>query len=346
MSAIAIELNDAEIRVARNDRIVAVEPGCAVLEDDGLLLGEAAHRVARLRPERHNDRFWANLSQDRLPRAHPQAHSPADLAFAQLTSIWKRFGADTEQVVFVVPGSFEREQLGLLLGISEAGAIPVAGLVAGAVASSERPHPERQLAHLDLGLHGAVLTALGQEGSCSIQAVESTASVGLAALRERWVTCIAAAFLSQARFDPLHDADAEQALFDSLPACFERFQARDSTRLEIEIRGIRYEAELKRSVLTDAAEPMYATLLGLLRRSWPDSNRLALQVSHRLAILPGFLDALASEPQLEVTPVEPDAACLNALDRLEDICVRGAPLSLVRRLSWRPTATAHRIPGA
>jgi len=334
VSAIAIELNDAEIRVARRDQVVAVEPGCAVFEGDALLLGGEAGRVARLRPELVNDRFWADLSRDLLPRTHARASSPADLAFAQLASMWSRFGAGADQVVFVVPGSFKREQLRLLLGMAEACAIPVGGLVASAVVCSQRPQPGRQLAHLDMGLHSAVLTALDQEGGCAVQAVDSTASAGLSAVRERCVAGIAAAFLSQTRFDPLHDADAEQALFDNLAACFERLRLRDSTLLEIEIRGVRYEAELKRSALTLAARPMYASLLELLRRSRPPATPLALQVSHRLASLPGLLDALGSEPEVEVILVEAEAACLGALARLEDICGRGSPLALVCRLSW------------
>ena len=338
MSSIAIELNDAEIRLVRDGRAVAVEPGCAAFTTAGLLVGEEAVRVARLRPERVNDRFWADLSQVPLRDPRGGATSAADVAFAQLASLWSRHGSGAEQVVFVVPGSFKREQLGLLLGIAEACSIPVAGLVASAVVSSSGPYPGHQLAHLDIGLHSVVLTTLTQDGGCSVDAVDVLVATGLSALRDRWLAAIGDAFLHQARFDPLHDASADQALFDSLPACLERLRVRDSTRLEIEIRGQRYEAEVKRAALSAAAGATYAPIVDLVRRARQCSLPLALQVSHRLVDLPGLTDVLSSEPRAKVLPIEPSAGCRAALQRLDDIRRPEDSLSLVRRLGWRSVA--------
>ena len=218
MPTLIIDLNDAEIRAALDAEVVAVEPGCALLDGDALVTGTEAVRASRLKPRQTFDRYWIELSQDPMAHPHPRAGSHADLAFAQLSSLWRRFGTGVEAVVFVVPGSYRRDQLGLLLGMAEACGMPARGLVDAAVASSWQPHPGRVLAHIDAGLHGAVLTRLGQEGGVSRETVESSGMVGLSALRERWLGTIANAFLTQTRFDPLHDAGAEQSLFDQLPA--------------------------------------------------------------------------------------------------------------------------------
>ena len=92
MNPLAIELNDAELRVATRDGVVGVEPGCALLDDTALVTGEPAYRSSRLKPNQVYDRFWSELSDQPLPRPHPQARSFADLAFAQLSSLWGRFG--------------------------------------------------------------------------------------------------------------------------------------------------------------------------------------------------------------------------------------------------------------
>jgi hypothetical protein len=339
VTTLAIELNDAELRVARHEGVVAVEPGCALLDGSRLVTGTRAYRAARLQPTQTYDRFWAELGTEPLGQPHPQAHSFADLAFAQLSSLWSRFRSGVEEVVFVVPGSFRRDQLRLLLGIAEACGIPARGLVDTAVASSHRPYKGRHLAHLDVGLHGAVLTRLEQEGGVSRGEIETTGAIGLAALRECWLECIAAAFLTQARFDPLDDAAAEQALFDQLPACLERLGQRDTTRLKIEIRGKSHTAELKRSDLSSAAASLYGALVETLHRVFPRKpgdaeTPVVLQVSHRLASLPGLLETLATLPSIEPVPLTAEASCMGALTRIDSIRGQTGRLVVARRLTW------------
>jgi hypothetical protein len=344
VATLAIELNDAELRVARPGEVLTVEPGCVLFDGAKLAIGHDAHRSARLLPGQIHDRFWAELSSEPLPRPHPQAHSVADLAFAQLASLWSRFGANVDAVVFVVPATFRREQLGLLLGIAEACGIPTRALVDAAVASSSEPQPGCELAHLDAGLHATVLTRLEQAEGVAAGASEITGSVGLAALRERWLERIAAAFLEQARFDPLHDAEAEQALFDLLPACLATLRTRDTARLEIEIRGRTHAAELSRADLSGAARELYAAVVDTLRRGLVADAPLALQVSQRLAALPGLLEALGTLPALRPIVVPAEAACLGALARLDTLPAPKGGVSLARRLGWQADAAPRTAP--
>ncbi|MBW2280807.1 MAG: hypothetical protein JRG76_10180 [Deltaproteobacteria bacterium] len=333
MPSIAIELNDAEIRIAGPEGVRGVEPGCALLDGPTLAVGLDALRSARRLPAQSHDRFWSKLSHEPLPHPHPQAESIADLVFAQLSSIWSRFGAGDTDVVFVVPGWFERPQLGLLLGIAEACGIRTRGLVDAAVASSREPRAGRALAYVDAGLHEAALTRLDQDSGVAAEATEAERAFGLGALHDDWLSCIARAFLSQARFDPLHDAEAEQALFDRLPLCLDALLERESARVEIEIRGVRHQAELKRSDLTGTARPHYARLFDLVERSRSGTEPRVLQLSDRLARLPGLTEALSRAPDVETVALEPGAACAGALDRLDAFEGREG-LSLVKRLDW------------
>ncbi len=79
MRTLTIEINDASIAVARGGKVVALEPGCAVASDDGIAFGQAALRMRRLRPHQSNDRYWADLSVEALPRPLPGVKSAADM---------------------------------------------------------------------------------------------------------------------------------------------------------------------------------------------------------------------------------------------------------------------------
>ena len=105
MRTLAIELNDAAVRVAGPDGIVATEPGCALVADDIVAVGCAAFAAARLRPHEVSDRFWVDLGLE-LPDRAGRAH--ADSAFAQLSSWWARIGGGVGEVVLIVPASFSR----------------------------------------------------------------------------------------------------------------------------------------------------------------------------------------------------------------------------------------------
>ena len=126
MTILAIELNDASIAVAGPDGLMAAEPGCAIETDQGIEFGDAALRSSRLRPRDANDRYWSDLGTSPLARPFSRARSAADLAHAQLLQLWKRLGQTADEILLAVPGNFDREKLGLLLGIADACEMPVA----------------------------------------------------------------------------------------------------------------------------------------------------------------------------------------------------------------------------
>ena len=65
---------------------------------------------------------------------------------------------------------------------------------------------------------------------------------------------------------------------------------------------------------------------------------MVVQASHRLTALPGFRESLERAAGVTLVALEPDAACLGALGRLEQIPVGGEGHRLVRRLDWAPDA--------
>src|ERR1041385_6658509 len=100
MRTLAIELNDAGIAVADAQSVLAIEPGYAVAK-------------ARLFPRHASNRFWNAMSLDRGSAGSEISQSAAELAFAQIDSLWKRFGGGADNAVLVVPGHIRGGGLGL-----------------------------------------------------------------------------------------------------------------------------------------------------------------------------------------------------------------------------------------
>jgi hypothetical protein len=162
MSTVAIDINDVSLAVASESGVLAVEPGFARVDAGGIVTGEAARARARLQPRRTSSRFWSALSMEPGSAGSDIGKSAAELAYAQLESLWRSHGQGVGDVVLVVPGAYRTEQLGLLLGLALECGMPVRALVDTAAAASVRPYPGRQLMYVDAGFQRISVTLLEQ----------------------------------------------------------------------------------------------------------------------------------------------------------------------------------------
>ena len=105
MTAIAIEVNDAGLTVADRSGVLAVEPGYALVEAGRIVTGQEALRQARLKPRRVTNRFWSGLSAEPGSAGLEVPATAAQIAYAQLGDLWRRYGEAYDDVVLVVPGS-------------------------------------------------------------------------------------------------------------------------------------------------------------------------------------------------------------------------------------------------
>jgi hypothetical protein len=339
MTTLAIELNDASIAIARSDDriatarsdgLIAIEPGCAIETGDGIAFGDAALRSTRLRPRDANDRYWADLGIGPLARPISKAKSAADLAHAQLLQLWKQFGEAADEVLLAVPGSFDREKLGLLLGIANACEMPVTGLVDAAVAACPCPYPGWDSIHVEAYLHEFGITRIGfsQRGGVDeaiAESFETVNQIGLTQLRERWARRIAAAFVEQTRFDPLSDGKTEQRLFDALPDWLEAFGNLPSATVEFDVgRATRSIQFAKRDLVAEAADGT--------------GRGLAVRVGSIVAGLPGLRERLAQIAGVRVVELPAGAGALGALACAKDIRSKPGEMALVKSLGWRAPA--------
>jgi hypothetical protein len=343
MTTLAIELNDASIAVARSDRLLATEPGCAIETRDGIAFGDAALRSSRLRPRDANDRYWADLSVGPLARPLSNAKSAADLAHAQLLQLWKRYGEAADDVLLAVPGSFDREKLGLLLGIAGACEMPVAGLVDAAVAACNRPYPGWDSIHVEAQLHGFGLTQIGhaQRGGgdeAVAETFEIVSQIGVAQLHERWARRIAAAFIAQTRFDPLSDGKTEQRLFDALPGWLEAFGSLPSATVEFDLDRVTKSIQLARQDIVAEAADVYDRLADRVSAARRPGRGLTVRMGSVLAGLPGAKERLSQIAGVRVVELSAGAGALGALACASDIRSTPGQTILARSVGWRAPA--------
>lgn len=341
MSLLALDLNDAAITVMGEGGVLYREPGFALLDDHGLVAGDTAYRHARLRPRHIQDRFWAELGVEALGDQRFRHLSAADLASRQLEEAWSAVrtqGVEAGGVIAAVPAYMDTPQLALLLGICGELGIPVAGLVDAAVASTRREYVHAIPIHVDVSLHSTLLTRLGQPARAQMEKSAVVEKSGLVALYDAWISTIAAAFVRQSRFDPLHTAESEQRLYDRLPAWLDAAATGGAVQLKLEHRGLEHTAEVDSLALIAAAAPVYQRIVGQLRALCRAGDTPALQLTDRAARLPGLADMLKARVGGEVFLLEPGATGRGLLARCRHMSAGAEQVTLVRQLPWDQAA--------
>jgi hypothetical protein len=351
MSTVAIEINDAALAVANESGLLAVEPGFARVDGSRIVTGEPARARARLQPRRTSSRFWSSLSMDPGSAGADVGKSAAELAYAQLESVWQRVGTGVTGAVLVIPGGHRTEQLGLLLGLSQECGIPVRALVDAAVAASVRPYPNRQLVYVDAGLHRLSVSLLEQgEREVQVRAEQSLAQ-GLTAITDSFARRIAEHFVRVTRFDPFSHAEAEQALYDGLPAWLEALQRDERVEIPLRHRNEEFRITAERDAVLGVAQGVYRAIVQLVAQHREPGKRLVVQLSDRVAALPGFVGELSrlDDSQIETLPA---GHAPRSVLRAAGIAWSQGEVKLLKRLPWREparddaTATERRVPEA
>ena len=213
---VVLELNDACLVAARDGEVVAREPGFALLDGRDIITGDAARARARISPQLVSHRFWDTLDQDTVPSERQWRRTPAEVAYAQLEGLWQRAGKSGDTAVLLVPPTFTRAQLGLILGMCRKASIPVASLVDSALAALASVGDTRQAVVVDLTLHRVAGARFEIGENVQRRAVAEIDQFGLMDYQRRFAATLGDVCVRRTRFDPMHSAESEQALYDDL----------------------------------------------------------------------------------------------------------------------------------
>jgi len=347
MAVIGIELVDAAVVAVRDGARVAASPGIALLEAGGVVTGDAAAAQARLKPVLAADRFWLDLSAESWAQGAAAPVSHAGLAYAHLSSLWRKVSQPGDTAAFALPGSMRLHQAGLLLGIARRAGIPVAGIVDAAVAACAGFAARETVLHLDVQLHQAVLTELSGATVLRRQRVDVAPRAGLKAIHSAWAQLVAEAMVRRTRFDPLHQAATEQQLHERLPGWLAALASAESVDAAIETDAGTFVATVRREMFTLAAEAWYAQLAELVHAAHRAGEPATLAMSSRTALLPAIGARLAAQPGLELVELAETAPAAAAAARAADLGPAEPPALVVALPRARPaTAVARRRAGS
>lgn len=356
MNLLGLELCDAGILVAGGEppRLLRIDedslesPGFALPDKKTLITGKAAEHRGRLFPRQIMNRFWDPLSTEPIDPPLPAAGNQAEVACAHLAQIWNKARHFGNALVIAVPATFQRTQLGLLLGMSQELDIPVQGFVSLPVAAAA-PGPEGLHLHVDVHLHRCEVSILKTEGRLEFQEALTVNEKGVEGLHKLWAQAAASEFVRMTRFDPFHSAETEQELYRRLPAVLAALQHEPATTIAIPAGHANYSVSLMRGMILETARPVYDELLSAVhdaaRRGAAPGAAASIQVSQRAARLPGLLERLRQMPNARVVELPAGAAAL-ALPALWRELTDGRGTAGASFFSSRPWVAAKRSSAA
>lgn len=331
---LAAHVNDAAITLFDGERIAYREPGFALLDERRLTTGNEAFANARINPRGIQHRFWSELSTSPLADRRFSHLSAADLASRQLEQMWAAAGGTGGGLVIAVPAYMEAASLSLLLGIASELKLPVAALVDAAVAATRREYRNAVPVHVDISLHATTLTRLAQAEQVQVERAEVLRDCGLHVLYDAWINAVSEVFVRQSRFDPLHTADTEQMLYNRIAGWLAEAARAERVALELTHGGMTHQAEIESLALIGAAAPWYQHIASKLRALYRAGDTPAIQVTDRVARLPGLADMLTARVGGELFSLEPGATARGALARCREAAPGGNGVGLRRRLPW------------
>lgn len=346
MPGYALDLNDADINVWDVGRELLRDSGYAYLGGTPWAFGAAASVSARLYPRETSTAHFAQI--DASAAGSPPV-AAAEILYQQFKSWEKTLG--TAPGVWLVSPAATPAQLGLLLGIAQAAGLHVAALADRAVAAASALPFEGTVFCVDVELErGLVSEVRIHAGRAQRQRVLIVPELAQRALYDAWSKAFAARMVQETRFDPLHTASSEQALFDALPRWLGVLMHED--RIEaasIEAGGVRYAIEYRATHAAADAAPnfraMAAALHGLRRAREP----AAILLTAGAARLPGLVAALDEFQDCDVFTAKSGQAAQAALGDVNLAAAGSTARALLLSLphnpyhSWLPArpAAAH-----
>jgi hypothetical protein len=351
MGLLGLELSDAGILVAGSEPCKLLEidgqevesPGYALPGKKQLAVGKAAEIKAHLYPRQVLNRFWDQLNTEPLEQSNPYAQNHAEIAYAHLAHIWESIKQHGNEIVIAVPNFYTRDHLGLILGIARELSIQVKGFVASAVSAFPNQLTEGLLLHLDIHLHRFEIACLEHEQRLVQKDSVSIEGTGLIKLYKDWVNAIAEEFVRSTRFDPFHQAASEQELYDRLPVVLSQLRQKPSIIFEMTGGSKTYHVTLTQESFLNKSEPVFKEIIRLVDRMrkqhGQEDSPVTIELTHRLARLPGINETISRINGALVVELEPGAAALESLRYWSQIADqradRGAPF-----LTSRPLPTA------
>ncbi|MBV1906610.1 MAG: hypothetical protein KUG75_11065 [Pseudomonadales bacterium] len=292
MSLYVFNLNDIDLRIYCDNKLVVSDPGFAFIEASKNNFGEQARKQVKQHPQQVNTLYWHRMNLEPLGYTGPKTSNHADLMYQQLQDLLQTADVSKkDELIVLVGSSTSNEQLSLLLGIFQECNITLTGLVDRSVALLSMHRTYAQNLVLDLSLHSLSMTEISSTQINEQQALQKSGNVelselGFLNLMDAWLAIIADRFISETRFDPLRIADTEQQVFDQVYDWINSLPRSKLLNIEVHYQNVSRNIEINETVLIEKARQRYDLIIGQL------GDKKNIWLTEPTNILPGFLMAL------------------------------------------------------
>jgi hypothetical protein len=316
MSKAVLELNDYSLGLYVDAALVGSSPGYVLATAGKAQFGHHAVEQSRLHPVSTNNEFWYRLSMQPLRRPFAHFRHYADIAHAHLMHL-AHISDYQGDIVIAVPGSFSREQLGILSGVIKQSPFNATAMFDASLLSAASRTPDGgMLIVADMQLHQFSLTVLtSEQQQLRREAVVVVQGVGWDSISNALVQVINDAFIEQSRFNPQHSAQWEQHLYNELPEYLKQLQQGQSDLLvHINTDKASHQARISASELIAAMEPSFLKIRQQLQHLYHEmglETDIPLLTSARAARIPGLTSWLQSAGPA-ISGEELAQACLQA----------------------------------
>ncbi len=243
-----------------------------------------------------------------------------------------------------VPGSFSRQQLGILLGIAKQTPLTIAGLVDSALIAAAGAQTLQASEHtivVQQQLHQILFTQVScHQGVLKVDSSVTLPSSGSQNVIDSLMQLSTELFIDQCRFNPQHDAATEQLLYNALPAWLAANVSSGSLLLELTADGAVHNAKLPYESLVVALAPIRQRVneqLSAMVSRVANSKNVQIVLCSTLSELPGLKTQLARVAPVTSSNAEQHLA--SSLAHSDQILSSGAG-SLRKELALTRAASA------
>ena len=333
MSHATLYINDIDISLLKDNKILYRQPSHVLNKNGDLSFGYNALAKARIFPQNLQNRYWLDVSVKKYKIDGYEKFSPADIVSKELEYIISLLPEKTPLLI-IIPPYLEKQQVSLILGIAHELNIRIVGIIESAIAATRNEYKCSKLLHLDLHLHCLSISLLQQDNGVMLERCIIINDCGMEAFNDLWIKMISKAFIRQCRFDPLHAGDIDQQLFDKLPEILSKSLTEDSVDITIKNKGQVYSIEIAASKFSEVSMPLYKLLLDKLRLICEVEDLLVLQLSSYLSKLPGLTELLESKFSSEIFKLTEGSTIRGASERFQIKNYEDNSLKIHKKLLW------------
>ena len=327
---VTIECYDSGVRICDGENILADTTSCALIEDNhSITVGKSAQQQAHLRPREVSISYWSNLTESSITK---HVISNAELALYHLQHVWQLANCENDAII-ITPASYEKQALGILLGICEKLSINIVGMVCNAALAMQRPISNCKAVYLDILQQNLITTELKQNAS-NIEMVQPSHvfEYGLQNFLHNLAKTVANKFVAETRFDPLHTANHEQLFFDKLPLWLNDLNESETTNCTLLIEDKEFSIELNQQELHHANGTLFEEIAGYLSVLFHSRDLLAIYCSPSCSQIFGFFDFMSTLPGCAIEQLNEIELSKHALCKKQEI-VNQEQVHYVKKLS-------------